>query len=636
MIVQNNFQTSSAKVNNLALQKVSTKLRSDYGKDMNLSYDNIDYNNPDFDQRFNAEYEANCMLSALKAGDPASAAENTKVLQNAINYLSESGGGTLNVPAGEFYFGQGGTASNGERFAILCRSNVHIKGAGTSGSSQTVFKPIRSFLPEEASSMDMFFFNHYSTGTEKYAKAPDGSKYDYNHKVNYKYTSIDGSIVEIKNDNFYLTNADFSDFIVDGSNVTGNLGKYTTAGKGFMINLFKDCDWNNVIVKDTDATGFGMDCPINCTITNCLAIGCGKQATTTSEGASGFGIGTGYANNESILIENCEAYNNKKYGIFFEHQSRFQPDASVYSATTSDGFVVNNCLAGGNLYNYGGIKAYDVLFQNVKSVTDNPNIYEGTRSLVARPLSAGTNSFSNIMQKTSNFNLDREVTYGNTEQHIYFSDYSVNCSSKNCTLDSNISDLGPYKPEIIRAVNSGYMQLNSMNEFGSKDSLSRMDVMQILYRYSGMPNEVDVTYRHDISASTYSKIKSYNESNNNFNDLKGFTEEKDGLEAILWGVKNGVVTPASNFNPSNTCTRSQIVTMLYRMSGSPKVTGTTPFNDIENNSWYTDALNWAYNSGIIKGISATEFAPNMELTKEQMAIILSRYTDLNNPSVYSI
>lgn len=635
MIVQNNFQTSSAKVNNLALQKVSTKLRSDYGKDMNLSYDNIDYNNPDFDQRFNAEYEANCMLSALKAGDPSSAAENTKVLQNAINYLSESGGGTLNVPAGEFYFGQGGTASNGEMFAILCRSNVHIKGAGTSGSSQTVFKPIRSYSPTDVGSMDMFFFNHYSTGTNL-GRDADGSYYDFEDKINYTYTSVDGSVVEIQSDNIYLIDADFSDFVIDGSGAVNVGGKYTTAGKGFMINLFKDCDWNNVIVKDTAATGFGMDCPINCTITNCLAVGCGKQATTDDGGASGFGIGTGYANNESISIENCEAYNNTKYGIFFEHQSRFQKDTSKYPATTSNGFIVTNCLAGGNLYNYGGIRAYDVLFQNVKSVTDNPNIYEGTRSLVARPLSAGTNSFSNIMQKTSNFNLDREVTYGNTAQHIYFSDYSVNCSSKNCTLDSNISDLGPYKPEIIRAVNSGYMKLKNMNEFGSKDSLNRMDVMQILYKYSGMPNDVDLTYREQIGTNTYSKINAYNENNNNFSDLAKYTKEDDGLEAILWGVKNKIVTPDLNFNPTSTCTRSQIVTMLYRMSGSPKVTGTTPFNDIENNSWYTDALNWAYNSGIIKGISATEFAPNMELTKEQMAIILSRYTDLNNPSVYSI
>ena len=75
---------------------------------------------------------------------------------------------------------------------------------------------------------------------------------------------------------------------------------------------------------------------------NCKAINCGKAAKTTDGGASGFGIGVGYSNNESLIITNCVALNNKKFGFFFEHQSRF--GGSYYPAITSKKFVVSNSI----------------------------------------------------------------------------------------------------------------------------------------------------------------------------------------------------------------------------------------------------------------------------------------------------
>lgn len=579
---------------------------------------------------------ANAMLDDLVIGvnDPVVNRQNTRVLQSAMDFLAEHGGGTLNLPAGELYFGQGGYAgtngTNGERFAILCRSNVHIKGAG---ADATILKPVRSFSENESSSMDMFFFNHYSTGNPPFAKRPDGSNFQAGDTVNYTYTDVEGNYVTLSNEPIYLTNADFSDFTIDASNVLGNKGKYTTAGKGFMINLFKDCDWNNVVVKDTDATGFGMDCPINCTITNCVAIGCGKQAADTDGGASGFGIGTGYANGESIVISNCKSYNNTKYGIFFEHQSRFQSDTSRYPATTADGFLVVNCEAGGNLYDFGGIKAYDVTFKNVRSISSEAEVYSGVpnaRTIMASPLAYTSSPSSN--SSLNNYQLDRSINGGYTKQHLYFSDYSSNCHVENSRLFSNITDVNQFGSEIAWAINSGSMTLKNPNEFGSHDSLTRMDVMQILYRYNGLPNAVDVTGRGQIGQNTLGKINNVNGTGNNFSDLGNYANEGGGLEAVLWGVNNRIVMPSTSFNPESACTRSQMVTMLYRMAGSPKSSGATPFTDIENGSWYSDALTWAYNNGIIKGISPNEFAPNRDLTKEEMAIILSRYDNMLSSS----
>lgn len=84
-------------------------------------------------------------------------------------------------------------------------------------------------------------------------------------------------------------------------------------------------------------------------------------------------------------------------------------------------------------------------------------------------------------------------------------------------------------------------------------------------------------------------------------------------------------TAADVFAPNATTTRAMIVTILYRLEGSPAVTGTSAFVDVPAGQWYTDAVNWAAANQIAKGTSATTFAPNDSITREQMAAILYRY-----------
>lgn len=84
-------------------------------------------------------------------------------------------------------------------------------------------------------------------------------------------------------------------------------------------------------------------------------------------------------------------------------------------------------------------------------------------------------------------------------------------------------------------------------------------------------------------------------------------------------------TAADMFAPNATTTRAMIVTILYRLEGSPAVTGTGAFVDVPAGQWYTDAVNWAAANQIVKGTSATTFAPNDSITREQMAAILYRY-----------
>lgn len=85
-----------------------------------------------------------------------------------------------------------------------------------------------------------------------------------------------------------------------------------------------------------------------------------------------------------------------------------------------------------------------------------------------------------------------------------------------------------------------------------------------------------------------------------------------------------VGTSPSAFAPNENTTRAQLTVILYRYSGSPQVTGASPFADLSDD-WYKDAVTWAYQNKIVYGVTETLFAPNQEITREQMVTIFYRY-----------
>ena len=86
---------------------------------------------------------------------------------------------------------------------------------------------------------------------------------------------------------------------------------------------------------------------------------------------------------------------------------------------------------------------------------------------------------------------------------------------------------------------------------------------------------------------------------------------------------NGVGT--NTFDPTGTMTRAMAVTVLYRIDGSPAVTGRTKFTDVPVGKWYSDAITWAYTFGIVNGVTSARFAPDQFVTREQLVSILFRY-----------
>jgi len=111
-----------------------------------------------------------------------------------------------------------------------------------------------------------------------------------------------------------------------------------------------------------------------------------------------------------------------------------------------------------------------------------------------------------------------------------------------------------------------------------------------------------------------------------FKDLDKKQWYHDGVHyCIEKGYMNGM--SANTFEPNTNLSRAMVVVLLYRIAGSPEVTGECPFKDVAKGQWYYDAVVWATQNGIANGMSATQFAPMASVTREQTAAFMYRYAN---------
>ena len=120
-----------------------------------------------------------------------------------------------------------------------------------------------------------------------------------------------------------------------------------------------------------------------------------------------------------------------------------------------------------------------------------------------------------------------------------------------------------------------------------------------------------------------------------------FTDVKTGdwfYEAVQYVYDKGMMTgvSADRFAPASTTTRGMIVTILYRLENEPAVSGGSAFTDVESGAWYADAVAWAAANDIVNGTSATTFAPNSPITREQMATMLYRFAQYKGMDVVTL
>lgn len=103
---------------------------------------------------------------------------------------------------------------------------------------------------------------------------------------------------------------------------------------------------------------------------------------------------------------------------------------------------------------------------------------------------------------------------------------------------------------------------------------------------------------------------------------------------VKYVVKNKLMNGVSEdkFAPNDTLTRAMLVTILYRLESEPE-TDNVSFTDVHPEEYYANAVSWAKQKGIVNGITETEFAPNSNITREQIATIIHRYADFKGYDV---
>ncbi len=107
------------------------------------------------------------------------------------------------------------------------------------------------------------------------------------------------------------------------------------------------------------------------------------------------------------------------------------------------------------------------------------------------------------------------------------------------------------------------------------------------------------------------------------------------VDAVTYTVQRGLFKGVSetSFDPQGNMTRAMLVTVLHRLEGTSAAAGVSGFEDVPSDTWYTAAVAWARESGVVKGYSDTQFGPDDFITREQMATILYRYTESKGKDV---
>ncbi|SWN35451.1 Uncharacterised protein [Klebsiella pneumoniae] len=209
-------------------------------------------------------------------------------LQRGYNWLSANGGGYLYAPPAYYKM----------PIPVVPKSGVSLVGGGQEG---TIFLPM-GYLPA----------------------------FQYRGKPTEASTEV------------YVENIQFCDFTVDGENQQLHPERgYIPDIKGIFLQYYRNAYFDRLTVRNTGATGFGVDMPDKVFVANFIVENCGRLAQVGDLGASGFGLGTSFMSSEPIFLSKIVGRGNKNYGIFFEPQRGVgtAQDAIVSIATFSGNFA---------------------------------------------------------------------------------------------------------------------------------------------------------------------------------------------------------------------------------------------------------------------------------------------------------
>ena len=172
---------------------------------------------------------------------------------------------------------------------------------------------------------------------------------------------------------------------------------------------------------------------------------------------------------------------------------------------------------------------------------------------------------------------------------------------------TDVKETDWYYDSVLWAVQNGITNGTTATTFSPTMVCDRSQAVQFLWNAAGNPEPTSTA--------------------NPFTDVK---ESDWYYKAVMWAVENGITngTSATTFSPTMKCSRSQIVTFLWKAQGKPVLEATNPFTDVKTKDWFYDSVMWAVANGITAGTSATTFAPDMNCDRSQIVTFIYRsYAD---------
>lgn len=162
----------------------------------------------------------------------------------------------------------------------------------------------------------------------------------------------------------------------------------------------------------------------------------------------------------------------------------------------------------------------------------------------------------------------------------------------------------PFYDEIFWAYGNSIINGDDTGNYNPNDGITRAQIVMILWNAAG---------------------------NEEASKPSGFADVKDGAwyaKAVAWAVENGITNGTDlGFEPDRVCTRAEIVTFLHRANNKPAPAAAASFTDLTQD-WYKDAVAWAVENGITKGVGGNRFAPNDTCTRGQAAAFIYRLAQL--------
>lgn len=206
------------------------------------------------------------------------------------------------------------------------------------------------------------------------------------------------------------------------------------------------------------------------------------------------------------------------------------------------------------------------------------------------------------------------VHTGSLENRVYFNDYSISSSGEKYPAELRT---GSFQLRVKQDMDSGtYTIRNTHYLVGTK---AGKDTYEIISKDLNVSVSADGT-----------PVTPGNPAGNDSTAVKMFRDVLPGAwyeKAVSFVASHGLFNGTGDdlFSPEDNMTRAMLVTVLWRLEGSPVVSAENTFADVETDTWYTEAVTWAAANGIVLGYDSTTFGPKDNITREQMATILYRY-----------